>query len=175
MLCLCPSSQLLLCGQQLLLQIQLRNDQDNPDACRFLQAQETADAFGLRAQVVESRGIHLLVELCQDDRAGIRQPAVDALHHLTLTERGFMGILMQATQHVGLLAAVAAGRASPVLQALEMIWFACIASPMLPGMSGKTSLFVYSLLYPCLVVRIQSHAGLLSRLAGLIQVELLCR
>lgn len=78
-----------------------------------MQAHETADIFGLRAQVVESRGIHLLVELCQDDRPGIHQPAIDALHHLTLTERGFMGILMQATQHVGLLAAIAAGGLLP--------------------------------------------------------------
>ncbi|KAK9817432.1 hypothetical protein WJX74_002747 [Apatococcus lobatus] len=77
------------------------------------QVRETADTFGLRAQVLESRGIHLLVELCLDDSAAIYQPAVAALHHLTLTERGFMGILMQATQDARLLAAVAA--ASPVL------------------------------------------------------------
>ncbi|KAK9833511.1 hypothetical protein WJX84_006283 [Apatococcus fuscideae] len=76
------------------------------------QVRETADTFGLRAQVLESRGIHLLVELCLDDSAAIYQPAVAALHHLTLTERGFMGILMQATQDARLLAAVAAGLSS---------------------------------------------------------------
>ena len=80
-----------------------------------LQAQEAIATFGLRAQVIQARGIHLLVELCWYSKTRIHQPAIAALHHLTLTERSFMGILMQATQDDRLLAAIASGRPDPVV------------------------------------------------------------
>ena len=68
------------------------------------------DIFMLNTQLVVSRGVYMLVELAEDGNQGMREPAIRALHHLTMTNRRFQSILFRATQDEKLLASVASGQ-----------------------------------------------------------------
>lgn len=68
------------------------------------------DIFILNTQLVVSRGVYMLVELAENGNQGMRQPAIRALHYLTMTNRRFQSILFRATQDEKLLASVASGQ-----------------------------------------------------------------
>ncbi|KAK9817441.1 hypothetical protein WJX74_006164 [Apatococcus lobatus] len=71
------------------------------------QDQMSGDALALSTQLVVSRGIHLLVELCAHGNPEISKPAVRALDHLSSTRRRFKSLLMRAAQDETVLAAIA--------------------------------------------------------------------